>query len=65
MEFNFKCKYKIIIRFSRRIWLFDIVVFFVFLTKNNINIFNSNHSATMSTDYQEFTNVILLQKGSK
>ena len=40
MEFNFKCKYKKIIRFSRRIWLFDIVVFFVFLTKNNINVFN-------------------------
>jgi len=41
------------------------LLFFVFLTKNNINVFNSNHSATMSTDYQEFTNVILLQKGSK
>lgn len=64
MEFNFKCKYKIIIRFSRRIWLFDIVVFCIF-NKNNINVFNINHSATMSTDYQEFTNVILLQKGSK
>lgn len=64
MEFNFKCKYTIIIRFSRRIWLFDIVVFCIF-NKNNINVFNINHSATMSTDYQEFTNVILLQKGSK